>query len=235
MTASLRFAEAAALQDMATYIARARKIQEQGIRLQAVGPVLAAWVPVMTPGSLVSRLPAVLGLRTAALEAPQEVDATVELGAVTERLARLGPSETQLPLPPSQLTVPWAAVTPPRSGWQPYAEIADDVLRDCAEAGIAEIAKAVPDTAGAAVVEQVREEVWGRTMGALPAPEAEQGSAAAESLPGLPAGAAFGAHALNFLAAAGADGRSTIHRQGPWWRLSSTGGFILARPAPSRL
>ncbi|GAB3189477.1 hypothetical protein [Nesterenkonia suensis] len=219
----LRFAEAVALQDLSTYIRRARRIQEQGIRLQAIGSVLAAWVPVMTPGSLVGRLPAVLGLRTMALAEPSSADVTAELSSITERLARLNPAETVLPLPPSRLSVPWAAVTPPRSGWEPLGEIDDDDIRTAAERGIAEIAETVPDTAGAAVVEQVRERVWGRDLAEL---AARDGGTAA---PQVPAGAAFGAHALNFLAARGTRGRTTIHARGRWLRLSSAGGFILCR------
>lgn len=216
----LHFAEAVALQDLSTYIRRARRIQEQGIRLQAVGSVLAAWVPVMTPGSLVGRLPAVLGLRTMALAEPSDSDVTAELSSITERLARMNPAETVLSLPPSRLTVPWAAVTPPRSGWEELGEIDDDVVRAAAEKGIAEIAETVPATAGAAVVEQVRERVWGRDLADLVG-EADPRD--------VPAGAAFGSHALNFLAAQGAGGRTRLHSRGRWVRLTSVGGFILCR------
>lgn len=219
MTESLRFAEAVSLQDLSTYIKRARRIQEQGIRLQSVGHVLAAWVPVMTPSSLTGQLPAVLGLRTLALAEASQTDVTAELSSISERIARMNPAETTLVLPPSRLTVPWAAVTPPRSGWEPLGSLDDDELRRQAEAGIAEIAEAVPTSAGAAVVEQVRERVWGRTL------EVQADSAAQH----IPAGAAFGAHALNFLAGDAAGGATTVHRRGRWIRLSSQGGFILCR------
>lgn len=221
MTEALRFAEAVSLQDLSTYVGRARRIQEQGIRLQAVGSVLAAWVPVMTPSSLVGRLPAVLGLRTMALAEASEADVTVELNAVTERIARLDPADVELPLPPSRMTVPWAAVTPPRSGWEPAGTLSDDTVRDAAESGVSEITDVVPDTAGAAVVEQVRERVWGRGM----EPGAQDAVADVE----IPAGAAFGSHALGFLTARGAGGTTVVHRLGRWVRLSSAGGFVLCR------
>lgn len=214
----LRFAEAVALQDLSTYIRRARRIQEQGIRLQAAGSVLAAWVPVMTPSSLVGRLPAVLGLRTIALAEPSQADVTAELSSISERLARMNPAETELPLPPSRLNAPWSAVTPPRSGWQPQGNLPDDDLRRAAEEGIAEITETVPETAGAAVVEQVRERVWGRAL--------EVGF---ESSAPIPAGAAFGAHALNFLSPVGESGHTTVHTVGRWVRLSAQGGFVLVR------
>lgn len=236
----LRFAEAVALQDLHTYIRRARRIQEQGVRLQAVGTVLAAWVPVMTPSSLVGRLPAVLGLRTMALAEPSRADVTVELSSITERLARLNPAETTLPLPPGQLSVPWAAVTPPRSGWEPLGDLDDDLLRTAADLGIAEITRTVPETAGAAVVEQVREQVWGRSLAeAVRPPEAEvaDDQASQEGADGLlphaahavPSGAAFGAHALNFLSPEGSGGCTAVHGLGRWLRLSSAGGHILCR------
>lgn len=251
MTDSLRFAEAVSLQDLATYIKRARRIQEQGIRLQAVGQVLAAWVPVMTPGSLLSQLPAVLGLRTVALAEASTADVTAELSSISERIARMNPAETELSLPPSRLSVPWAAVTPPRSGWEPLGTLRDDHLRAQAQSGIAQITEAVPTTAGAAVVEQVREGVWGRDLETdAGAPAAEEAAAGTDAGTGagtdsenqllsnaaIPAGAAFGAHALNFLAAEGAGGSTAVHRRGRWIRLSSQGGYILCRstrePAP---
>lgn len=230
MTDSLRFAEAVSLQDLSTYIKRARRIQEQGIRLQAVGRVLAAWVPVMTPGSLTSQLPAVLGLRTVALAEESRADVTAELSSISERIARMNPAETELSLPPSRLSVPWAAVTPPRSGWEPLGSVPDDQLRSQAASGIAQITEAVPTTAGAAVVEQVREQVWGRDLETDASAEGAQ-EAQAQQLreAAIPAGAAFGAHALNFLASEGAGGSTAIHRRGRWVRLSSQGGYILCR------
>lgn len=46
---------------------------------------------------------------------------------------------------------------------------------------------------------------------------------------GLPAGAAFGSFALNFLGAAEAGAITSVHRVGRWMRLSSQGGFTLVR------
>lgn len=211
MTQHLHFAEAAALQDLSTYIKRGKRINEHGIRLQAVGKVLAAWLPVMTPSTLTSRIPAVLGLRTIALAEETAADATVELASITERLARMNPAEVHLPLPPSRINVAWAAVTPPRSGWEPVGTVADDQLRTTAQQGIAEVAEAVPEAAGAPVVEQVRERVWSRPVDY-----------------DAPAGAAFGALSLGFLGNQ-PDAVTTVHTNGKWVRLSSVGGFILSR------
>lgn len=211
MTQHLHFAEAATLQDLRTYIRRGQRINEHGIRLQAAGMVLAAWLPVMTPSTLTSRIPAVLGLRTMALAEPSEADATVELTSITERLARMNPAEVHLPLPPSRINVPWAAVTPPRTGWELAGAVPDSVLREAAETGIAEVAEAVPQSAGAHVVEQVRQRVWSQPL--------EHS---------VPAGAAFGALSLGFLEQHD-DAVTSVHIHGNWVRLSSVGGFILTR------
>lgn len=223
MTELLRFAEAAALQDLGTFIARGRRVNEQGVRLQAVGTVVAAWLPVMTPSTLTSRIPAVLGLRTMALAEPSDADVTVELGAISERLARLNPASTDLPLPPGRLNAPWAAVTPPRSGWEPRGRIADATLAQAAEAGITEVAEAIPETAGAHVVEQVRERVWGTAVQPGPGDEVLAG------MP-IPAGAAFGALSLGFLQPE-RQAATEVHAVGRWMRLTSAGGFILCRSA----
>lgn len=220
MTEQLHFADAASLQDLGTFIKRGRRINEQGIRLQAVGQVLAAWLPVMTPGSLTSRLPAVLGLRTMELAEPSDADVTVELAAVSDRLARLNPASTEFPLPPTLINAPWTAVTPPRSGWEPRGQLADETLRHSAEAGISEVSETVPDTAGAHVVEQVRENVWGRVLEPGAEDDVVSGTA-------IPAGAAFGALSLGFLAPNG--GISSVYALGKWLRITSAGGYILCR------
>ncbi|GAA4833722.1 hypothetical protein [Garicola koreensis] len=220
MTQLLRFAEAASLQDLGTFVKRGRRINEQGIRLQAVGTVLAAWLPVMTPGSLNSTIPAVLGLRTMALAESSHADVTVELGSISERLARLNPASMELPLPPASINAPWTAVTPPRSGWEPRGRLSDATLRKTAEDGIAEVADVVPETAGAHVVEQVRERVWGRAVEPAPSDDVVAGTP-------IPAGAAFGAFSLGFLSAQG--GVSDVYSLGKWLRISCTGGFILCR------
>lgn len=220
MTEQLRFADAASLQDLGMFVKRGRRINEQGIRLQAVGGVLAAWLPVMTPGSLNSTIPAVLGLRTMALSEPSQADVTVELASISERLARLNPAAMEMSLPAAGINAPWTAVTPPRSGWEPRGRLADSTLRATAENGISEVADVVPETAGAHVVEQVRERVWGRALEPAASDDVVAGTP-------IPAGAAFGALSLGFLASDGAV--SDVFALGKWLRITSAGGFILCR------
>lgn len=200
-----------AIEDLRVFLSRARSVEDGAVRLQAVGSVLAAYVLVMGPRALGEPVPTVLGLRTAGLARPAQVDVTVSIASVFDRLARLGGSGTELELPPAQVRAPWAAVTPPRGPWAPEGTVDADAVRAAAEAGIAEVAGTVPDQPGAAVVQGVRAAVWGRDL---------------EPCPALPAGAAFAAHLLGFMAP-GED--LQWFSCGPWSRLSSSRGHVLCR------
>jgi hypothetical protein len=212
LTQPLQFTDPRDLADLRTFATRARSIDDGAIRLSAAGPVLAAYVCVLRPRLLGESTPTILGLRTVALAAPAELDVTVPLSAVLDRLARAGADDVELPVPPMTVTESWAGVGAPRSGWEPLGALPDAVLRQSAEAGITEIAAIIPDKPGALIVNNARATVWGR-----PLPDAG----------GLPAGAAFAALTLGFLA----DGEQSLFRAGRWFRLSSPRGHVLVRAA----
>jgi hypothetical protein len=151
---------------------------------------------------------AVVGLRTMRLAEPVAVDVTVPLAPMADRLAR----EIQggLELPPVVQT-PWAAMTPPRSGWEPVGSLEASVLVDVARAGIAEVARGVSAGSGAAAVTDLRHRVWSRL---------------AETVPPVPTGAAFAAYTLGFLEP---TGRCDVVAHGRWTRLSSPRGHVLVR------
>lgn len=205
----MRFADPRDLADLKTYATRAKTIDDGAIRLQAAGSVLAAYVCVLRPRLLGESTPTILGLRTMALAAPSETDVTVTLSAVLDRLARAGADDVELPVPPSTVTESWTGVGAPRSGWELLGSLSDASLREAAEAGIAEVAGIVPDKPGAMIVNNARAAVWGRALDDS----------------GLPAGAAFAALALGFLA----DGDQKLYRAGRWFRLSGSRGHVLAR------
>jgi acyl-CoA thioesterase FadM len=161
----LLLADAASLDDLRTYAARARRLDpEAAVRLLAAGPVLAAYVGVL-PGRGVTGSGATLGLRVFGLAEPTEVDVTVPAAAILDRLARDGsdPGEAGLPIPPMSVFVPWAGITPPRSGWDPYAAFPGTDVIAAAEAGIAEVG--VAGTGLAAQVEALRSRVWAQPLG----------------------------------------------------------------------
>ena len=209
LTRSFRFADPRDLADLKTFVTRAKAIDDGAIRLQATGSVLAAYVCVLRPRLLGESTPTILGLRTMALAAPSTTDVTVALSAVLDRLARAGEDDVELPVPPSTVTESWPGVGATRSGWELVGPVSDASLRETADAGMASVAGIVPDNPGALIVNNARAAVWGKEMD--------------ES--GLPAGAAFAALALGFLA----DGDQKLYRAGRWFRLTGPRGHVLAR------
>ncbi|WP_035939117.1 hypothetical protein [Knoellia aerolata] len=202
--------DAESLLDLGRYAARARALDADGaVRLQAVGSVLAAWVGVL-PGTGLLGVGTTLGLRTSALAEPAQLDVLVPLAAVTDRVAREG-EPAVLPVPPMRVNAAWAAVSPPRGGWEPLGSVASEALQRSASEGIAEVTSGAPDGSGAVAVASLRAQVWRR-----PVPDA----------PGVPAALAFAAYALGFLTP-GAE--ATVATSGPWTRLTTPAGHALTR------
>lgn len=211
--AELVLADAQSLQDLGRYAARARALDADGaVRLQAVGSVLASWVGVL-PGSGLMGTGTTIGLRTTALAEPAELDVVVPLAAVSDRVARPG-ERAVLPVPPMTVSAPWAAVSPPRSGWQPVGVVASEALQRIASEGIAEVADGTPDGAGAHAVTALRAQVWGRVV------STDDGAA------DVPAALAFAAYALGFLTPGAA---ATVTTSGRWTRLTTPAGHALTR------
>lgn len=210
----IRFADAETLADLGTYVTRARSLDADGaIRLQSFGTTLAAYVGVL-PGQGLMTTGAIIGLRVMALAEPMEggadggVDVTVSLASVAERLAR-GATAT-LSIPPTMVSVSWAANAPPRSGWERVGELSVADVKTVATQGIAEIAQGAPEGSGAAAVAALRERVWTRDS---------------HTTPPIPSGAAFAAYTLGFLM--GENARVFAH--GRWTRLSTATGHVLVR------
>lgn len=207
---TLRLVDEASAQDLTTYLARARRVDDSGdVRLQAVGDVLAVWTCVV-PGRGLGSAGLVLGLRTFALAEPVTSDRTVPLGAVTDRLARSG---TEIPDPPMTTQPTWGALSPPRSGWEPVGAVPDARLGEVALAGIEEVAQGAPEGSGSAAVADLRSRVWGRHT---------------DTVPAVPAGTAFGLHVLGFLRP-DEQSAASVHAAGPWTRVATDRGFVIAR------
>ena len=212
MTALL-LPDAEVLADLATYVARAKRVEPDGAaRLVGHGDVLAVYVsPVHGGGG-----PTVLGLRTLALAAPADLDVTVPLAALTDRFARPADGAGPVPLavPPAPVSAAWAGVSPPRKGWTAVGLVESSTLRTAASGGIAEVALGMPDVAGAAAVARLRAGVWGRPL------------FGAGGGPDVPAGVAYAVDALGFLV----EGEpAAIYAAGPWWRVTTSRGHVLAR------
>ncbi len=207
---TLRLADAQTLADLQTYAGRARSADEDGaIRLQAKGTTLAAYVGVLQGSGLMAE-GAVIGLRVMPLAEPAELDVTVPLAAVTDRLARAA-GEPSLSIPPMTASAGWAAVSPPRSGWERVGSLPADVLNSVAAQGIEEIATGAGEGSGGHAVSALRQQVWGR---------------ATSTLPPFPAGGAFAAYALGFCPP---GSEVTVFAHGRWTRLSCVAGHVLIR------
>lgn len=211
MTSELIFSDDATLSDLRTFVSRARAADDGAIRLQASGAVLAAWVCLMRPRLLGESTPTILGLRTMALAEPAELDVTVSLASVSDRLAR-EELRQRLAVPPVYVNESWTAISPPRSQWQQVQLLTAEQLVDAAKTGVREIAQIIPVNPGALIVNNARASVWGRGL---------------VDLPEIPAGAAFAGYALGFWAA---GEPVALFRAGRWLRLSSGSGHVLIRP-----
>jgi hypothetical protein len=209
--------------DLQGYLTRARRLDPEGsVRLRAFGKVLATYVAPIFAGSLMDTGPTVLGLRTCELPEPTELDATVPISAVLDRLARVlgGTIKNQKDLHielPATVRVAWAGIAPPRTGWLPAegagANIAEAALTQLAKDGIAEVAENLPASVGGPIAARIRGEVWGRAI-SLDSP--------------VPMGAAFVAAGLGFLT----EGEDVgVYLADGWARLSSSNGHVLAKVA----
>ncbi|HEU4807280.1 MAG TPA: hypothetical protein VFT01_03395 [Homoserinimonas sp.] len=217
MSHTFSLVDSLALDDLHTFLSRAGRIEEGSVRLIAGSGVLAAYVAVLYPVGLRDESPTVLGLRTFALTDEATFDAVVPLRSLIERLVRLQGIERDqsepvtVGLPIEVNTATWAAISPPRGGWLQLEPTEPRMLETVAKSGIDEIKEAVPDEIGEQILRRVRSEVWSRPI---------------EGLEHVPAGAAFAAMTLGFLAT---DEPVTIYETGPWTRLTSLGGHTLVR------
>lgn len=205
----LHFPDAPGLDDLRTLVVRAKAVDEDGaIRLQAGGRTLAAYVGVL-PGVGLMAEGAVIGLRVMPLGQPGELDVTVPLAALTDRLARV--VGTTLLLPPMTVSAAWSAVAPPRGGWERVGAVPASELNTVARQGISLIAEGAPSSAGGHAVTALRRQVWGQPT---------------ETVPPVPAGGAFAAYVLGF-SRPGTE--VTVWTHGRWTRLSTDAGHVLVR------
>lgn len=210
---SLVLADPQVTADLRNFVSRARIADDGAVRLQAVGGVLAAYVCVLRPRVLGEPMPTVIGMRAMPLAAPAELDTTVQLSAVADRLARLDDGGTELPVPPVTVSENWAGISAPRAGWQRGEDVDVALLEQAAHRGIKEVAARIPENPGAAMISNVRVPIWSEPVAGLDAQ--------------VPAGAAFAALTLGFLPR---TGTATLFSNGRWQRLSTSTGHVLVRP-----
>lgn len=190
--------------DLASFLRRARALDDDGARLTLVpgegadAPArLDVTVPVLTRSGLLDARPEVFAVRSWSVpQGHPAADAVFEHGALLDRLER--GDGTEWPLPPSEIHRAWAGQAVPRSGWARAGVLEPAALKDADARGTREIAEALPEAPGQAVLAQARRAVWGR---------------ADEALGGLPGAVGFAAVKLGFLGAGSSEPVPVLTRQ----------------------
>jgi len=149
---------------------------------------------------------------------PAAHEGATSAGATSAGAPADGGGQYGVPLPPgAAVRAAWAGLLPPRRGWERTGAVPVAVLAAAAREGIAAVAAGTPSGAGAAAVTRLRAGVWGRPLAGYAT---------------VPTGVAFAADAFGFLGGAEeAAADAGLHRAGPWIRLSTPRGHVLARPA----
>lgn len=198
---TLRLAGSA--RDLAVFAERAAR-HDPGtpVRLVAADGVLAAFAT--TPFDC-------LGLRVTRLAEDAAVDVVVEAVGLAAR-AR-GARDGVLVLPPRLPDVTWSTPLPPRAGWAEVARLPGSVLAGRVAADTEEFKRRAgqgsPGSSVPAALEAVAADLWARPFAA-----------------DAPARLAHAADYLGFLV----DGEEVVVRAaGPWRRLDSSAGVVLAR------
>jgi hypothetical protein len=211
MTNSIRFLDNRDMEDLSSYLTRARKLDDDGcVKFRAFGDILAVYVSPIFSGSLLGDGPTVLGLRTMRVE-KTELDATYSIASIQERLASAMTEGLELALPATTSRVAWSGVTPPRQDWVETGTISQQQITQWAKDGIAEVANTLPSSVGSSIAAKVRLGIWGKTV----------------SLEfHLPGAAAFAMAGLGFMQK-GEEVR--VYNAKGWVRLSSAYGHVLSK------
>lgn len=200
--------------DLEAFLGRARRVNDGSARLIASDGHLQAYVGVVFPRGLLDRTPTVLGLRVARVMESPSFDVIVPLESLVFRLERAidqagDTGVVEVVMPSESPSIQWASITPPRDGWKRRLGINSQLLKQAADDGVRQVANALPENPGEAVVQKVRADVWGQPMGKKPIPWA----------------AGFAADALGFLS----EKSLAVHTVDNWIRLTSKNGYVLVK------
>lgn len=190
--------------DVLTFVGRATRIGDEGVRLQAANGVLALTTAALAPHGLFDQTPTVLAMRI--VHADRELECDVVVGQLTA-----SDEPQKLILPETGLSPAWAGVAPPRGDWEPVTTLPSSVIAQRAQWGISAVARGATPGSGEEAVRALRAAVWGE---------------ADEDLAGLPRGTAFAADALGFISG---EEDVPVMRSGRWTRLAFRRGHVLAR------
>ena len=189
---------------MLTFVGRATRITDDGVRLQASRGVLALTTAALAPHGLFDSTPTVLAMRIVHADPELECDIVVDELTATDDALRLT-------LPETGLSPAWAGVAPPRGDWSATTTLPASMIAQRAQWGISAVARGATPGSGEEAVRALRAAIWGE-------PD--------EDLGGLPRGIAFAADALGFISG---EEEVRVMQSGRWTRLAFRRGHVLAR------
>lgn len=211
MAQFLSLVDAASAKDLLTFAGRAARVGADGVRLAARNGVMTVQTATLSAQGLLDATPTVLAMRVMAVDPELVCDFVVSPDALSA-----GAKPEDIALPESALSLPWAGIAPPATGWEYVGEVSPLVMRRLATDGIADVADLVPADSGEDVVRKVRAAVWGPMS---------------DELFDAPRGVAFTADALGFLRD---DDPIHVFRVERWTRFSMSRGHVLSR-GPARV
>ncbi|MEX3609789.1 hypothetical protein VVR12_01915 [Rothia sp. LK2588] len=210
------------LRDVMIFIRRARSFNPQAaLRLSSAPGALGVFANVISPQNLLDTAPTVLAMRAVPLSSSPEIDTVVDARALELSLQSVADQQKlDIHLPGPLMNVAWAGTRPPASGWVPCGEIGAEDLRGVARSGMDEVARALPDNPGAAVVSTVRNRVWSEPMGGFNNADSEPAQ--------LPRAVALACEIFGFLPRDIA-GPIRVLKSENWLRLNAPAGYVLVK------
>lgn len=200
----LLLADSHTAKDVLTFVGRAARITDEGVRLQAADGVLALTTAALAPHGLFDQTPTILAMRIVHADPELECDVVVDQLTKTDEPQRLE-------LPDTGLSPAWAGVAPPRGGWEPVSALDASVIAQRAQWGISAVARGTAPGSGEEAVRALRAAIWGE-------PD--------EDLGDVPRGVAFAADAMGFISG---EEQVAVSRSGRWTRLAFRRGHVLSR------
>lgn len=190
--------------DVLTFVGRAARITDEGVRLQAADGVLALTTAALAPHGLFDQTPTILAMRIVHADPELVCDVVVDQLSQTDEPQRLT-------LPDTGLSPAWAGVAPPRGPWESISALSASVIAQRAQWGISAVARGATPGAGEEAVRALRAAIWGE-------PDEDLGE--------LPRGVAFAADAMGFISG---EEQISVSRSGRWTRLAFRRGHVLSR------
>ncbi|MFT4245440.1 MAG: hypothetical protein QM571_02805 [Micrococcaceae bacterium] len=197
------------LSDIRNYVSRIHQIDNEAtVRVVAQGKVLAIYCAPLA--HLTSTLPNLIGLRVFQLREPDDVDRLVPVAEFLDRIMQRNNANYELKVPPQDRVAAWAALEPPRAGWAKKNSISATQLQEISAEGVNKIAESLPENAGAPMIKNARDLVWGTSV-----------TANSEK---MYQGVAFLLVALGFLIQ---EGEAVVYENVNWLRYSTPHGHVL--------